>query len=457
MSKRKHILANAFHYAAPSQYWAGMWSHPRSEEIHYSDLRYWTELAKTAERGLLDGIFIADSIGIKEVYGGSPAAVLKSGAMSPNNDPFMAVSAMALVTEHLGFGITANTIFEPPYLLARRFSTLDHYTKGRIAWNIVTGALDTAPQAMGADRLLPHDERYDAADEYMELMYKLWEGSWEDGAVLKDKKRKIYADPAKVHKIVHQGKYFKCTGVHSSEPSPQRTPLLFSAGASGRGIAFAAKHAECVFISTNDRKRIRDKVIQFREGMKKNGRDPHDLAIFLAVTIITSPTEAEARDLYLEYAQYNNPIGNLGIMAGLTGIDFSKYDLDEPITNIRSNAIQSVADALAESGRPVTVRDLAKLGRNPGGVEFIVGSVQQVCDELMRLVEETGIDGLNLVRTVEPEGLRSFVDLVVPELQNRDAYKTAYAEGTLREKLFPHTKGRLPDQHPAARYRGMHE
>lgn len=290
----------------------------------------------------------------------------------------------------------------------------------------------------------------------MEVMYQLWEGSWAQDAVRRDKERLMYADPSKVRYVQHQGAYFQCTGIHACEPSPQRTPLLYSAGASASGRAFAAKHAECVFMSTNNRPLIRKNVNAFREEVVKYGRKAEDLLVFLAATIIVAPTEAEARELHEEYARYSSPVGNLAKFSGWTGIDFSKYSLDDPITTIKSNAIQSIAEAMtvASNGTIPTVRDLIAFGPGvPGNEEFIVGSTQQVCDDIMNLVEETGIDGLNLVRTVEPEGLRAFVDLVVPELQNRQLFKTAYAEGTLREKLVPDSKGRVLDSHPAAKWR----
>lgn len=451
----KELRINAFHAACPSQSWGGMWSHPRADS-GYNDIRYWIELAQLAERGLLDGIFMADTLGINEVYEGKPDAVLMSASMTPMNDPMMTIPVMASVTEHLGFGVTGNTTFETPFLLARRFSTLDHLTKGRVAWNIVTGTLDSAARAMGLDRLPPHDQRYTVADEYMEVMYQLWESSWSDDAVIKDRERIMYADPDKIRYVQHEGPYFRCRAIHSCEPSPQRTPLLYSAGASSSGRAFAAKHAECVFMSTNNRPLIRQTVSGFRDEVKKFGRKPEDLLIFLAATIIVAPTEAEARDLHEEYARHSSPVGNLAKFSGWTGVDFSQYSLDDPITDIKSNAIQSIAEAMTASanGNIPRVRDLIAFGPGvPGNEEFIVGSTEQVCDEIMRLVEETGIDGLNLVRSVEPEALRAFVDLVVPELQNRNLFKTAYAEGTMREKLFPATQGKVLDSHPAAKWR----
>src|SRR5579859_4167796 len=171
----KQIAINAFQMASPTQSWAGLWAHPLSNGPQYTDIEYWTELATLCERGLIDAVFIADVLGANDVYGGTPDAALTSGAMMPNNDPMVLISAMAAVTRNLCYGITGNTTYEPPYLLARRFSTLDHITKGRVAWNVVTGVLASTARAMGITEQVTHDARYDLADEYMDLMYKLWE------------------------------------------------------------------------------------------------------------------------------------------------------------------------------------------------------------------------------------------------------------------------------------------
>src|SRR5947209_9644931 len=206
---------------------AGTWRHPESQAARYKDLEYWTDLAKLLERGLFDGLFIADVLGVYDVYGGGPEAALRAGAQVPVNDPLLLVSAMAAATKHLGFGITASTSFEHPYTFARRMSTLDHLTKGRVGWNIVTSYLESGARNIGMSAQVRHDNRYDIADEYMEVLYKLWEGSWEDDAVVVDVERNVYTDPAKVHPIEHEGEYFKVPGIHLSEPSAQRTPLLY--------------------------------------------------------------------------------------------------------------------------------------------------------------------------------------------------------------------------------------
>ena len=182
----KEIRVNAFVSTSPVHQSPGLWRHPRDTSLAFTDLDHWTDLAQVLERGLIDAVFIADSIGFNDVHGGSVEAAIRYGAQVPKLDPFMAIPAMALVTEHLGFGITGNISYEPPYLFARRLSTLDHLTNGRAGWNIVTGHYESGARAMGQTGVVEHDRRYDIADEFMSLMYALWETSWEDGAVVAD-------------------------------------------------------------------------------------------------------------------------------------------------------------------------------------------------------------------------------------------------------------------------------
>lgn len=451
----KQILINAFHMASPAQAWTGLWAHPDAQGERYTDLGYWTELAKTAEAGLIDGIFLADTLGVPDVYQGKPDAIMRSGGMFPSNDPMMLIPAMAAVTRHLCFGVTANTTYEPPYLLARRLSTLDHLTGGRLSWNVVTGILASTARAMGVAPV-PHDQRYDLADEYLDLMYALWEQGWDDGAAVRDKSRRVFTDPGGVRKVIHGGRY-PCEGYHLCEPSPQRTPFLYAAGSSGRGTAFAGRHAEAAFTAANDMRSARRIVDGYRQAARQAGRPSDSVKIFNVATVIVAPSEAEARDLKREYAAYSSEEGNLAMMSSFLGIDLSRYDLDDPIEYVESDAIQTAIEAMTRynEGRKVRVRDIAAFDDLPGREPFIVGSPSEVADAMIEWIDETGLDGFNLGRTVEPAGLRSFIDLVVPELQDRGRYKTAYAPGTMREKMFPLGSARLPAHHHGAGFRHM--
>lgn len=449
----KQILINAFYMASPAQAWTGLWAHPDAQGERYNELAYWIELARTAEKGLIDGIFLADTLGVNDVYEGKPDAIMRSGGMFPSNDPMMLIPAMAAVTQNLCFGVTANATYEPPYILARRFSTLDQLTKGRLSWNVVTGILASTAKAMGVEPV-PHDKRYDLADEYMDLMYKLWEESWDDNAAVRDKMSRTFTDPSGVRKIAHEG-YYRCEGYHLCEPSPQRTPFIYAAGSSGRGAAFAGKHAEAAFTAANDKRSAKRIVDSYRQAAEQAGRTADSVKVFNVATVIVAPTEAEARDLKRQYEEYSSEEGNLAMMSSFLGIDLSKYDPDDPIEYVESNAMQTAIEAMTKynRGKKVRVRDIAAFDDLPGREPFIIGSPEQVCDTMIEWVDETGLDGFNLVRTVEPAGLESFIKLVIPELQNRGRYKTEYAPGTMREKMFPEGSAHLPADHHGAGFR----
>ena len=447
----KEILLNAFNMNCVGHINHGLWTHPRDTSTQYKTLAYWTDLARLLERGLFDGLFIADIVGTYDVYGQSLDVTLKESIQLPVNDPLLLVSAMASVTRHLGFGLTANLTYEAPYLFARRLSTLDHLSNGRVGWNIVTGYLDSAARAMGLAQQPEHDRRYDQADEYLQVLYKLLEGSWDDDAVVADRERRVYAEPGKVRKVQHQGEFYKVEGYHLCEPSPQRTPVLFQAGSSPRGLAFAGQHAECVFISGQDQAATRAQVDKVRAAARAAGRDPRAIKVFMGITVIVAPTEAQARAKHAEYLRHASPEAGVAHFASSTGIDFAAYGLDEPIGFAKGNAIQSATRQLQDN--VWTRRRLLQQHALGGRYVTLVGAPEQVAEQLIDWIDQTGLDGFNLTRTVTPESFEDFIDLVVPELQRRGRYKTAYSEGTLREKLFGARHAYLPAGHPGATYR----
>ncbi|HEY0123536.1 MAG TPA: LLM class flavin-dependent oxidoreductase [Rhizobium sp.] len=447
---KKQILLNAFNMNSVGHINHGLWTHPRDRSDQYKTLDYWTSLAGTLERGLFDGIFIADIVGVYDVYQNSVDLTLRESIQLPVNDPLLLVSGMAAVTRHLGFGITVNLNSEAPYLFARRMSTLDHLTGGRIGWNIVTGYLDSAARALGQDGQADHDTRYDRADDYLEVLYKLWEGSWDDDAVRADRQARIFADPAKVRPIHHRGPFYQVEGYHLSEPSIQRTPVLYQAGTSGRGRRFAARHAECVFITATDKNAARATSRILRQAVVDAGRRPEDVKILVGITVIPDRSRQAAREKYEDYLRHASPEAGLAHFAASTGIDFSRYELDDPISYGTSNAIQSATQLAEQRGwtKRQLLKELAVGGRYP----VIVGDAGDIADELESWITDGAIDGFNLTRTVTPESYEDFIDIVVPALQDRGIYKTAYAEGSLRNRIFGEGD-RLPVRHAAAAFR----
>jgi alkanesulfonate monooxygenase len=450
----KQIRLNAFEMNTVGHQSPGLWAHPRDRSLDYTDLGYWIGLAKTLERGRFDGLFLADVLGLYDVYGGSPDAALRHAVQVPVNDPLLLVPAMAAATEHLGFGVTCTLSYEPPYTLARRLSTLDHLTKGRAGWNIVTGYLDSAATGMGLAVQPRHDQRYEVAEEYMQLMYKLWEGSWADGAARRDRAARIFADPARVHRVRHAGQFYRLDAIHLAEPSPQRTPVLYQAGASPRGRAFAAAHAECVFINGPSPQVVALQVADLRRRAVAHGRAADDLLIFTLCTVITGRSEAEAQAKHAEYRRYADPEAALTLFSGWTGVDFSRYRPDDELRYIETEAMRSALASFTsdDPNRVWTVRELAEHVAIGGRGPLFIGSPEQIADKLIDWVARTDVDGFNLAYAVTPESFDDFVDLVVPELTRRGAYKRDYRPGTYRDKLFargPH----LAPPHPAARHR----
>ncbi|WP_217483486.1 LLM class flavin-dependent oxidoreductase, partial [Acinetobacter baumannii] len=436
----------------------GLWRHPQDRSVEYKDLEYWTDLAQILERGFFDGIFIADVLGIYDVYHQSAEHALTGAVQVPVNDPLQIVPAMAAVTKHLGFGVTTSISFEHPYPFARRISTLDHLTKGRVGWNIVTSYLESGSKNLGLKTQVNHDNRYDIADEYLEVLYKLWEGSWEEGSVLRDRESGIFADHKKVHPIQHEGKYFTVPGIHICEPSPQRTPVLYQAGASSRGQKFASQNAECVFIAAPSKIATKKVVQGIRQKLAQEGRDPYSVKIYALLSIVTDETDAKAQAKFKEYQSYGSYDGALTLLSGWSGVDFSQYQPTDKVEYIQTNAIQSLLDSYvnADPERVWTIEEIANWNSLGGNGPVLVGSAETVSDALQQWVEDTDVDGFNLAYILAHQTFADVVEFIVPELQKRGVYQTSYAQGTLREKLFgagPY----LPENHRGAKYRNLKE
>lgn len=454
----KKISFNAFEMNCIAHQSPGLWRHPQDRSVEYKDLEYWTDLAQILERGFFDGIFIADVLGIYDVYHQSAEHALTGAVQVPVNDPLQIVPAMAAVTKHLGFGVTTSISFEHPYPFARRISTLDHLTKGRVGWNIVTSYLESGSKNLGLKTQVNHDNRYDIADEYLEVLYKLWEGSWEEGSVLRDRESGIFADHRKVHPIQHEGKYFTVPGIHICEPSPQRTPVLYQAGASSRGQKFASQNAECVFIAAPSKIATKKVVQGIRQKLAQEGRDPYSVKIYALLSIVTDETDAKAQAKFKEYQSYGSYDGALTLLSGWSGVDFSQYQPTDKVEYIQTNAIQSLLDSYvnADPERVWTIEEIANWNSLGGNGPVLVGSAETVSDALQQWVEDTDVDGFNLAYILAHQTFADVVEFIVPELQKRGVYQTSYAQGTLREKLFgagPY----LPENHRGAKYRNLKE
>ncbi len=412
--------------------------------MDYRSLDTWVELAKILEKGCFDALFLADVVGVYDNFRGGPETSIREAMQIPVNDPSLLIPAMAQATDHLGFAFTSSILADHPFNFARRVSTLDHLTDGRVAWNIVTSYLPSAARNLGFGDLPRHDDRYDRGDDYLDVLYKLWEASWEDDAVLADAEKGVYADPSKVHMINHIGPYYDVPGPHLCEPSPQRTPVLFQAGSSERGREFAARHAECMFVAGSRRA-----VARIREDVHKRaaayGRRGSDIKMFQGITPVVGGTEAEAQAKAEELREQASVDGGLAHMSGNVGVDLGQVDLDTPIAEFDFNGVAGIIKTMAEAApdRSWTFGDIA---RQQMTGQFLVGAPEQVADRL-QAIGEAGVDGFNLVYTSTPGTFVDFIDGVVPVLQERGLMQTEYQPGPLRQKLFG--QPRLVGRHPA--------
>ena len=449
---KKRIILNAFDMNSPGNQSPGLWKHTDDESHRYKDLDYWTDLAKTLEDAQFDSIFLADVLGPYDVYEGKRDASLRQAVQGPINDPLLVVPAMAAVTKNLGFNVTASVTHEHPYTFARRMSTLDHLTKGRIGWNIVTSYLKSAALNMGLDKQIDHDERYDIAEEYLDVCYKLWEGSWEDDAVVRDVEREMYVDPEKVHDIKHKGKHFTVPGAHLCEPSPQRTPVIFQAGLSPRGSAFAAKNAECVFITSPTTTIAQTFVKKIRSQTEEFGRTGDEVKIFSSLTPIVGQTQEAAEAKYNDYKKHISHEGALSLFSGWTGIDMSEYDADEVLEYVKNNAMQSRIEIFTkiDPNKKWTVKEIAEYLGIGGVGPVIVGTPDVIADEMERWMNETGVDGFNITYAVTPGSFEEFAEHVVPVLQERGLVRKQAETATMRENLFG--AAHLPAHHPGKQH-----
>ena len=441
---------NAFDMLVPVHQTPGLWRHPESRITEYDTLEYWAELARTLEDAGFSSLFLADVPGIYDVYGSSHHAAARGGVQYPLLDLQVIVPALAAVTEHLGFGITASVTYEQPYLLARRFATLDHLTKGRIAWNIVTSYQDSAARNLGMAGQIPHDERYDRADEFMEVMYKLFEHSVENDAVVADPDSGVWVDPEKIRGIEHRGTWFNVPGAMLTHPGPQRTPLLFQAGSSSRGQKFAVDHGEAIFVINAKAEKLATQVESTRRQLAEAGRDPRSVTFSAMVTVIVGETEEEAQRRFEEYTQYVDTESALTLFGGWTGVDLSGINEDDYVTDVATEANQSALGLFTKDpNRTWTVREVAEFIAIGGRGPTIIGDPQQVVDQLIEYQETSGVDGFNISAAVRPADFERFARYVTPELRRRGLLaERPETPVTLRESLLgrgPH----LAADHPA--------
>ncbi|NUH38765.1 NtaA/DmoA family FMN-dependent monooxygenase [Streptomyces samsunensis] len=448
------LIFNAFEMTGVGYYAHGTWTHPRSRREGFTDLAFWLERARQFEEGLFDAVFFADVLGVYDVYRQSADPAIRNAVDFPLLDPVTVIPAMAAVTRHLGFAVTVSTTYEHPYPHARRFASLDHLTGGRIGWNVVTSYLPNAARNFGLSEMPGHTARYARAEEFLEVSYKLWEGSWLDDAVLYDKENTVYADPAKVRRIDHHGQLFDVQGPSLVPPSPQRTPVIYQAGASERGRAFAGRHAEAVFVNGTNPDALAAAITAIRDAAAAAGRRRDDLRVVTDLSVVIGRTEEEARHKADLVRRSQSVEGALAGFGGASGIDLSTASGQERLSPAPGEHSQSEAARFTrEKQAPDRVEDVVRrLTDLSPYSETLVGTPAQIADGISRIAETTGVDGFNLHEFVTPDDFTEFIESVVPILQRRGLYRTAYEPGSHRHRLLG-AGDRVAATHPAAAFR----
>ncbi len=435
MSSKMHLMQMLIHTACTHTLLG--WADPLDEQLDgLQDFAYWQKLARTLERGCFDGVFFADSPATHAVYKGSVVPSVQYGASWPNHDPMPLVAIMAAATKHLGIGVTLSTTGTTPYLATRRISTLNYLSRGRVGWNIVSGFSNAEHLANGMGVQMAHDERYDQADEFMAICYQLWDSVPAD-AILRNAATGQFADPDKIRQVDYKGKYLSCKAVAPVLPSSYGRPLLFQAGSSGRGMKFAMDHAEVIFAIQGHVAGMKKSMEQLRVAATTHGKSPDPKVLFGLQPIVRS-TEAEAKQRAEELKQRIPLDAILARLSGVFGVDLSQFDPEMPLSEMDTQASRGLMSATlsAADGRAVTLREAAAQWALSVAIPQLIGTPEQVAAEIERMWRETGCYGFNLSPTTNPDSVDDFVDHVVPILQRRGVYRSAYEGETFRDNLM---------------------
>jgi FMN-dependent oxidoreductase (nitrilotriacetate monooxygenase family) len=453
MTKRR-LLFSAFNEVVVSHHDHGLWAYPGSRQPEVNSVDYWVDLARLLERGRFDLFFFADVLAPYDIYHGSRDAALRSAMQSPVNDPAVLIPILAYATNDLSFALTENILQEPPYTFARKISTMDHLSRGRIAWNIVTSFLPGAGRNLGHAGLPSHEERYGRAEDYVAAVYKLWEASWEDDAVICDRATQQYIDPRKVHEIGHHGPYYTVVGPHLTEPSPQRTPLLFQAAASNVGIGFAGRHAEILFTSL-DKRGAPANIARLRAAAVEAGRKADQVRIFGGFSFVMGSTEEEAHRLARELRDRQSLESILTKFSGFWNFDLSLFDVHATVADILNGEVAGGAEL------PAMVREVLAVAPDTSWTferfarwissRHVVGTPESIVEEIAAW-QDLGVDGLNVYYQVSPRTYEDFVNELTPRLIARGIMQEHYTPGTLRHKIFGQGPF-LPPEHPARKAR----
>jgi FMN-dependent oxidoreductase (nitrilotriacetate monooxygenase family) len=435
------MRSNAFHLAwflqgSSIQAWGAPWAGNISDEWMSADM--FLDLARATERACFDYMLLEDSIYVGETYGGTRDFYLKKGLSVPRQEPSVVATLMAAATRRVGIVPTLSTFSYAPYLTARIVGSLDQVSGGRGGWNVVTGSSDLSAQNFGLDRLPPHDQRYDMADEYVEIVTRLWD-SWEPGAIVADRDSGVLIDPARVHTIDYEGQYYRSRGPLNSGPCPQGRPIIAQAGGSDRGRTFAARHADTIVAHPKGVEAMKRYRADITSKLGSFGRDPNSCKVFYLIAPLIAETAQEAQELAKRRGE--QALKNLDVafarLGWITNIDFSKLDLDAPVGELSTNGHQeSLAQFLKGAGSR-TLRDAMIAYSTSGQSVDLVGTPDPVAAQMGEVMEEVGGDGFMFsMPNVNRRTMAEITDGLVPALQRRGLTRSAYAHQHLRDNLL---------------------
>jgi len=427
-----------FHLGWFTYFGQNAWNSPLGSAPDPWDGALHLDLVRGMERACFDYLLIEDTLSIPSVYGGSRAFYLKNGIMAPKHDPAPLAAILGYETRHLGIVTTLSTMAYPPFMLARLASTLDHLTHGRFGWNIVTSTEDAAARNFGRGEMPPRELRYDMADEYVELVSRLFE-SWEPDAVVRDHATDTYVDAGKVHPIHFEGRFFRSEGPLNTVRCPQGRPAYIQAGGSPRGRRFAARHADSIIATSQGIEAMRAYRDDVRGHARALGRDPDEIKVLFLVAPILGETEAAARELHERFVGDEGFCQRtLALFGSFVDIDFSRFDLDQPLPALTTNGEQGALDMFTQGGSTgKTLRQLVREAGTSSSLE-LVGTPDDVAEAMGEAMEQIGGDGF-LITTPFHRLSRGYIasvtDGLVPALQRRGLTRTAYTTSTLRETL----------------------
>ena len=414
------------------------WRHPEARTDSTTP-EYYQHVARVLEAGKFDLGFFDDRLAMPDMYFGDHAHTVQHGIRCVKMDPVVTMMTMAMVTQRLGLGATYSTTYYEPFHVARVFATVDLMTHGRAGWNVVTSVNDNEARNMGRDEVVAHDLRYDRADEFMEIVLGHWD-TWEDDAIIADKAAGVFARPDKVHRLDHDGPYFKSRGPFTVPRSPQGHPVVIQAGQSDRGRRFAARWGELIFVHYRSIESGQASYAELKAAAAAHGRDPDGMKITTLMYPIVAETRAEAEDKKTAYDRLPNETDSLSLLSEALNFDFASKGMDEPFSDDEIAGIagmQGMRDLVlrASGKRNPTVRDFMKYTGRGRLENAWVGSPRDLADRLEAWFTGRACDGFVVGPTYMPGTFEEFVRLVIPELQRRGLFRQEYSGSTLRQHL----------------------